>query len=54
MRSQMAACRLGARRFDELFDKYGRDTRARRIAKIFDETERKCRTPCRSDSRRRL
>src|SRR6266849_10872722 len=26
MKSQMAACRLAARRMDELFDKYGRDT----------------------------
>ena len=26
MKSQMAACRLAARRLDELFDKYGRDT----------------------------
>ena len=28
MKSQMAACRLAARRLDELFDKYGRDTAA--------------------------
>jgi N-methylhydantoinase B len=43
MKSQMAACRLAARRMDELLDKYGRDTILAAIAKIFDETEIKCR-----------
>src|SRR5207245_9717370 len=43
MKSQMAACRLAARRLDELFDKYGRDTILAAIARIFDETETKCR-----------
>jgi len=43
MKSQMAACRLAARRMDELFEKYGRDTILRAIDTIFDETERKCR-----------
>jgi N-methylhydantoinase B len=43
MKSQMAACRLAARRMDELFDKYGRDTTLAAIAQIFDETEQKCR-----------
>jgi N-methylhydantoinase B len=43
MKSQMAACRLAARRMDELFDKYGRDTILAAVACIFDETERKCR-----------
>jgi N-methylhydantoinase B len=43
MKSQMAACRLAARRMDELFDKYGRDTILRAIDRIFDETETKCR-----------
>jgi N-methylhydantoinase B len=43
MKSQMAACRLGARRMDELFDKYGKDTILAAIARIFDETEIKCR-----------
>src|ERR1700730_1782809 len=43
MKSQMAACRLAARRLDELFDKYGRDTLLPAIAQIFDETEQKCR-----------
>jgi N-methylhydantoinase B len=43
MKSQMAACRLGARRVDELFDKYGRGTILSAIARIFDETETKCR-----------
>jgi len=43
MRSQMAACRLAARRIDELFDKYGKDTIFSAITRIFDETEAKCR-----------
>jgi N-methylhydantoinase B len=43
MKSQMAACRLAARRMDELFDKYGRDTILVAISQIFDETEQKCR-----------
>ena len=43
MKSQMAACRLAARRIDELFGKYGRDTILAAIERIFDETERKCR-----------
>ena len=43
MKSQMAACRLAARRMDELFDKYGKDTILAAISQIFDETERKCR-----------
>ncbi len=43
MKSQMAACRLGARRLDELLTKYGKDTVMGGIAHIFDETEQKCR-----------
>jgi N-methylhydantoinase B len=43
MKSQMAACRLAARRLDELFGKYGRDTMLAAISQIFDETEQKCR-----------
>ncbi|MBX9776040.1 MAG: hydantoinase B/oxoprolinase family protein [Xanthobacteraceae bacterium] len=43
MKSQMAACRLAAKRMDEMFDKYGRDTILDAIETIFDETERKCR-----------
>src|SRR5467141_2665169 len=43
MKSQMAACRLAARRLDELFDKYGRETLLAAIDHIFDETEKKCR-----------
>jgi N-methylhydantoinase B len=43
MKSQMAACRLAARRMDGLFDKYGRDTILAAIARIFEETEHKCR-----------
>src|SRR5215472_5877170 len=43
MKSQMAACRLAARRMDELFDKYGKETILAAIARIFAETETKCR-----------
>src|SRR5436189_4637973 len=43
MKSQMAACRLAARRMDELFGKYGRETMLEVIARIFDETEAKFR-----------
>jgi N-methylhydantoinase B len=43
MKSQMAACRLGTRRLDELFTKYGKETVLGAINKIFDETEQKCR-----------
>jgi N-methylhydantoinase B len=43
MNSQIAACRLGIRRLDELFRKYGRYTILKAIARIFDETEIKCR-----------
>ena len=39
----MSTCRLAARRLDELFDKYGRDTLLAAITQIFDETEQKCR-----------
>jgi N-methylhydantoinase B len=43
MNSQMAACRLALRRLDELFHRYGRDTMLAAIARIYDETETKCR-----------
>src|SRR5258707_11255312 len=43
MNSQIASCKLGIRRLDELVRKYGRDTLLRAIGRIFDETERKCR-----------
>jgi N-methylhydantoinase B len=43
LRSQMAACRLGNRRADELFDRYGRDTVMAGIRQIFAETEQRCR-----------
>ncbi len=39
----MAACRLALRRLDELFHRYGRDTMLAAIARIYDETETKCR-----------
>jgi len=43
MRSQMAACRLAARRLDELFEKYGKATILAAVNRIFSETEQKCR-----------
>src|SRR4029077_16622046 len=43
LNSQIASCKLGARRYDELFRKYGRSTVLAAIARIFDETESKCR-----------
>src|SRR5262245_41840847 len=43
LNSQIASCKLGARRFDELFRKYGRATVLGAIARIFGETETKCR-----------
>jgi N-methylhydantoinase B len=43
LKSQMAACRLAARRMDELFDKYGKETILAAIEQIFAETEQKCR-----------
>ncbi len=43
MKSQMAACRLATKRLDELLTKYGKDTVLAGIAKIFEETEQKCR-----------
>jgi N-methylhydantoinase B len=41
--NSIAACRLGARRFDELFRRYGRTTVLAAIERIFGETETKCR-----------
>ena len=43
LNSQIASCKLGARRLDELLRKYGRSTVLASIARIFDETEAKCR-----------
>jgi N-methylhydantoinase B len=43
MKSQMAACRLALRRLDELFERYGKETIFAAIARIFEETEIKCR-----------
>ncbi len=43
MNSQIASCRLGTRRLEELFRRYGRRTLLGAIARIFDETEEKCR-----------
>jgi N-methylhydantoinase B len=43
LRSQIAACRLGNRRADELFERYGRDTVMAAIRQVFAETEQRCR-----------
>jgi N-methylhydantoinase B len=43
MRSQLAACRLGERRFVELLDRYGKDVVQDAIRAFYAETERKCR-----------
>jgi N-methylhydantoinase B len=43
MRSQLAACRLGERRFVELLDRYGKDVVQDAIRRFYAETERKCR-----------
>ena len=43
MRSQLAACRLGERRFVELLDRYGKDVVEASIRQFYAETEQKCR-----------
>jgi N-methylhydantoinase B len=43
LRSQIAACRLALRRVDELFQRYGKETMLGAVARIFDETEARCR-----------
>jgi N-methylhydantoinase B len=43
LRSQLAACRLGGRRFTELVQRYGKDMVMASIDAIYNETERKCR-----------
>lgn len=43
MRSQIAACQLGARRVGELCDKYGRGIVDAAIEEIFDAAEQRCR-----------
>ena len=43
MRSQLAACRLGERRFMELIKRYGKDTVMQAIELIYQESEAKCR-----------
>ena len=43
MRSQLAACRLGERRFVELLDRYGKDVVQEAIKRFYAETEQKCR-----------
>jgi N-methylhydantoinase B len=43
MRSQLAACRLGERRFVELLDRYGKEVVLDAIQRFYRETELKCR-----------
>ena len=43
LNSQIASCKLGIRRLDEVFRRYGRATVLASIRRIFDETEQKCR-----------
>ena len=43
LRSQLAACRLGERRFCELLDRYGQATVQQAIETIYEESEAKCR-----------
>jgi N-methylhydantoinase B len=43
MRSQLAACRLGERRFNELLTRYGLDVVLAAIDRIYSDTEKKCR-----------
>ena len=43
LRSQIAACRLGARRVQELYARYSPEVVEASIGRIFDETERRCR-----------
>ncbi|WP_428103149.1 hydantoinase B/oxoprolinase family protein [Candidatus Rariloculus sp.] len=43
MRSQLAACRLGERRFKELLDRYGKSVVLDAIQAFYSETEAKCR-----------
>jgi len=43
LRSQIAACRLALRRVDELYERYGAAVMKEAVARIFDETEAKCR-----------
>jgi N-methylhydantoinase B len=44
MRSQLAACRLGERRFVELLDRYGKNVVQDAIRQLYAETEQKCRS----------
>ncbi len=43
MRSQLAACRLGERRFKELLTRYGKDVVLAAIDRFYADTEKKCR-----------
>ncbi len=43
MKSQIAACRLGMRRMEEMFKKYSKDTILACIRQIYQESEQKCR-----------
>ena len=43
LRAQIAACRLGVRRFQDLYQRYTAEIVERSIAAIFSESERRCR-----------
>jgi len=43
LRSQITACRVGMRRFEELLERYGKPLMMAGIEQIFDESEAKCR-----------
>ena len=43
MRAQIAACRRGVRRLEELYNRYGQETVEASILRIYDETEQRCR-----------
>ena len=43
MRSQLAACRLGERRFQELLSRYGKRVVLEAIERFYADTEKKCR-----------
>ena len=54
LRAQIVAVKTGARRFGELLTRYGRDSRARSIAAIMDQSEARGAAAHRDDPRRHL
>ena len=43
MKSQIAACKLGVRRLEDIFKRYGKDTVLAALEQIYSEAEQKCR-----------